>query len=151
MRLNALSKTLQIASKRREWSTHWRGELLFRGTWTGQRNGLAGILEWLRLDWTSGGPLVQPPCSGRASCPGLCPGSISKDGDSTALLGNLHQCSVTVKKHFVMFRGNISCFGLGPLLLVLSLSTTEKSPAPPSLQLQVFIYIEILPPETSPG
>ena len=61
--------------------------------------------------------------------------SISKDGDSTTCLGNLCQCSVTrtVKKCFPMLRGNLLCFSVCPLPLVLSVGTTEKTLAPSSL------------------
>ena len=60
-------------------------------------------------------------------------------------LGNLFQCSIalTVKKYFLMFRGNLLCFSLCPLPLVLSLGTTDKSLAPSSLQ--VFTYIDDIP------
>jgi len=52
--------------------------------------------------------------------------SISKDGDPTTSLGKLPQCSVTltVKKCFLMFRGNLLCFSLCPLPLVLSVDTS---------------------------
>ena len=48
--------------------------------------------------------------------------SISKDGDSTASLGSLCPCSVTltVKKSFLMFRRTLLCFSLCPWPLVLS-------------------------------
>ena len=56
--------------------------------------------------------MVQPSAqagSPRASSPGPCLRgflNVSKDGDSTASLGNLCQCLVTlaVKKHFLMLR-----------------------------------------------
>ena len=93
------------------------------------------ITERLRLEGTSGGHLVQPLCSSRATHSWLARTmsrqllSISKDGDSTTSLGNLCQCSVTpvVTKCFPMFRGNLQCFGVCPLPLVLSVGTTEKS------------------------
>ncbi|KAK2540579.1 hypothetical protein Q9966_004304 [Columba livia] len=53
------------------------------------------------------------------------------------------QCSITltVKKCFLMFRGNVPCFSLCPLPLVLSLYTTEKSLAPSSLHLPLeYLY-----------
>ena len=55
--------------------------------------------------------------------------NIPKDGDSTTSPGNLCQCLVTftVKKCFLMLRGNFPCFSLCPLPLVLSLGTTEQS------------------------
>lgn len=56
--------------------------------------------------------------------------SISRDGDSTASLSNLHQCLVTCpftqKKCFLMFRQNLQCVTLCPLALVLSQSSTER-------------------------
>ena len=70
---------------------------------------------------------------------------IAKDRDSIVILGSLCQCSVTltVKKCFLMFRGNLLCFILCPLPHVLSLGITGKSLDPsiftPSLQ--VFMYI----------
>lgn len=51
---------------------------------------------------------------------------ISKDGDSTASLSSLFQCSTTVKKIFFCLV-RISCFSLYQLLLVLSLDTNEKN------------------------
>ena len=88
-----------------------------------------------------GGHLVQAPCSTRATSIHLPTTvsrqlwSLSKDGDSTASLGNLCQCLVTpiVKNCFLMFRGKPPCFSLCPLPLVLSLRTTKKSLAPSSL------------------
>ena len=58
--------------------------------------------------------------------------NISREGDSTASLGSLFQCSVTLrgKKFFLMFSWNFLCFSLCPLPLVLSVGTTEKSLAP---------------------
>ena len=60
--------------------------------------------------------------------------NISREGDSTAPLGSLFQCSVTLrgKKFFLMFRRNFLWPSLCPLPLVLSLDTTEKSLAPSS-------------------
>jgi len=71
--------------------------------------------------------------------------SICKNGDCTTSLGNLCQRSVTltVQKYFMMFRGNFLCFSLGLFPLVLSLGTTEKSLAQPSLQ-PLFRYIYAL-------
>ena len=60
--------------------------------------------------------------------------NISREGDSTASLGSLYQCSVILrgKKFFLMFSWNFLCFSLCPLPLVLSLGTTGKSLAPSS-------------------
>ena len=96
------------------------------------------ITEWRGLEGTSVGHPVQPPAqagSPRAGCTGPCPGGsgISPEkGDSTASLGSLVQCSVTlrVKKFFLLFSWNFLCFNLCPLPLVLLLGTTEKSLVP---------------------
>ena len=47
--------------------------------------------------------------------------NISREGDSTASLGSLGQCSVTLrgKKIFLLFRRNFLCLSLCPLPLVL--------------------------------
>ena len=75
----------------------------------------------LKVIWSKPPAQVESPVAG-------CSGSrwvlnISKEGDSTTSLGNLCQCSVTftVKKHFLMFRGNLLGFSLCPLPLVLSI------------------------------
>ena len=96
---------------------------------------LSYITEWLTLEKTSGGHLVQPPCSSKATLSKL-PRAMSskvlnnsKDGDSTTSLGNLCQCSVTLTEgQFPLpFRQHLLCFSLCPRPLVLSLDTTEKS------------------------
>lgn len=53
----------------------------------------------------------------------------SKERDSTAFLGTLCQCLVTltVEKCFLMLRGNFQCFSLCPWSLVLSLGINKKS------------------------
>lgn len=59
---------------------------------------------------------------------------ILKEVDSTTSVGNLCQSSVTLTvKCFLMFKQNLLFFSSCPLLLVLSLSTTKDSLAPPSL------------------
>lgn len=57
---------------------------------------------------------------------------IFKQEDATNPVGNLCWWSVTltVKKCFLMYRGNILCFTLCLLPLVLALGTTEKSLGP---------------------
>ncbi|KAK4832342.1 hypothetical protein QYF61_021871 [Mycteria americana] len=109
------------------------------------------ITECLRLERTSGGQLVQPPCSSRATYSKFPRTmsrqilNISKLGDSTTSTGSLCQCSVTfvVQKCFLMFRGNLLCFRLCPLPLVLSPGTNARSLAPFSLH-PPFKYLYIL-------
>ena len=50
----------------------------------------------------------------------------------TSSLGNLCQCSIicTAQKCFLVFRGNLLCFSLCPLLLVMVLGAAERSLAP---------------------
>jgi len=57
-------------------------------------------------------------------------------GDPTTSLGSLFQCSValTVKVFFLMYVLNFSWCSFCPLILILLLHATEKSPAP-------FIYL----------
>ena len=111
--------------------------------------------EWLWLEVTSGDDLVQPSCSSGATqsqLPRIVPRQlleISKDGDSTASLGKLCQCLVTLtlKKCFLMFRGNLLCFSLCPLPLVLALGSHQKEPGSVlfSPSFQVFMYIDKIP------
>jgi len=73
--------------------------------------------------------------------------SISKDGDSTAPLGNLCQSSITlpVERCFPVFRGKLLCFSLCSLPLVLSLGTSEISLAPSSLTSPItYLYTLII-------
>jgi len=55
--------------------------------------------------------------------------NISTEGDATISLGNQFQCSITltIKWFFCMFLWNFQCSSFRPLLLVLSLHTTQKS------------------------
>ena len=57
--------------------------------------------------------------------------SVSRQGDSTASLGSLFQCSVilTVKKFFLLLRWDFLCSSLYPLPLVMLLGTTKMSMA----------------------
>ena len=59
--------------------------------------------------------------------------NIPREGDTTTSLGNLFQCSTTlkVKKLFLMFIWNFPCSSLCPLPLVLSQGTAEHSLALP--------------------
>lgn len=70
-------------------------------------------------------------------------------GCSTNSLGNL--CSTTTSvKQILLFRWHSLCFDLCPLLLVLSLGTTEKSPPPSSLHhpIRYYMHISDVPPES---
>lgn len=71
--------------------------------------------------------------------------NISKNGDFTTSLGNLCKCliNLTVKKYFLVFRGNLLHFSFCSLSLVLSMATTVKSPDLYSLHLS-FRYLYIL-------
>jgi len=73
------------------------------------------------------------------------------DGNPTTSLGNLFPCTVTVtgKKCFLMFRGNVLCFSLCSLPLVLSLDTSRKEPGSTlfALAVQVFMCIDEICPE----
>lgn len=77
---------------------------------------------------------------------------VLKEVDSTTSVGNLCQSSVTLTiKCFLMFKQNLLFFSSCPLLLVLSLSTTKESLAPPSLPhfiIYLFIYIDKISPQS---
>lgn len=53
--------------------------------------------------------------------------NVSWEGDSTAAMGSLFQCSVALKEVFPTFARNLLCSSLCPQLLVLLLHTTTKS------------------------
>jgi len=79
--------------------------------------------------------------------------NIPREGDTTTSLGNLFQCSTTlkVKKLFLMFIWNFPCSSLCPLPLVLLLGTTERSLASFSW-LPYFRYLNVLfQSETNPN
>ena len=78
--------------------------------------------------------MSNPPCWSGATWSWLS-GNMSKDENSTASLGILCQCSVTLtmKGFLLMFGRNRLVFSLWPLPLVLSLSTSGKSLAVSSL------------------
>lgn len=76
----------------------------------------------------------------------------SKEVNPTIFLGNLSQCLVnlTSKKCFLIFIGNLLCFSLCPLPLILSLGITEKSLALSFFHpLQVFTHTNKIPLEPS--
>jgi len=115
------------------------------------------MTEWLRLERSSGGHLVQPPCSSRATQTWLPRTvsrqllTISKDGDCTTSLANLLQCSgtPTVKMCFLRFKQILLCSILCPFPPVLPLGTTEKSLAWSSLLLlDVLVMLCLMQPRT---
>lgn len=67
---------------------------------------------------------------------------ISREGDSTAYLGNLFHCSFTfqVKKSFLIFVWNFLSSSMCPLLLVLLLHTTKNTRLHPLDSCPVDIY-----------
>lgn len=85
-----------------------------------------------------------------AGSPGQCVQqflSIYMDGDFTTSLSNLCQCSVilTLKQRFQMFRRNLLCFSLCPLV------PKKADTAFITLSLQVFKYITKIPQSPSSG
>lgn len=106
----------------------WKGSL--RVTWTNL------LLKQRHLEWLSNWFLT-----------------ISTDGDSIIILGNQCQCLVilTVEKCFQMFQSgvfkwNLLCFHLCPLLLVTGKSLNETSS---HSSLKVFIYIDKISTQSS--
>lgn len=101
--------------------------------------------EWLGI---SGSHSVQSPCSSRLtySClprtMSIWLWNIPRSGDTTTTLNNLCQClvSLTVKKLLLSLRGNLLCFTLCLLPLVLLLGTTGKT-LPPSFLHPHFKYL----------
>lgn len=74
------------------------------------------IIEQLRLETISGGHLVHLKLVARTMSRWLL--KISKKGGSITSLGNLCQCSFTVKKCFQVFGGNLLFFSLCPLPVI---------------------------------
>ena len=113
------------------------------------------ITEWLRSAGSSGGHLVQPPSSSRATESQLLRTmstqllNISKVRGCRTSLGNLCQCLVTltVKKCLLMFRGNLLCFRFGLLLWSCHWAPLKRawhySFCP--LSFQAFIHIDEIP------
>ena len=109
------------------------------------------ITEWLRLEDTSRGHLIPSSCSSRGIQSRLFRTmssqilNISKEGKSITFLGNLFHCSVThtVKKHCLMFRGNL----LSASLCLWCCPVTGHHWKDPgsiftALSLQVFIHMD---------
>lgn len=95
--------------------------------------GYQRITEWVRLEVTPGGHLVPGlvqtgPRTSSSSGPSSDDFQVSPIVETPVSLENLCQCLVTLiaKKYFLMFRGNVMCFRLCPLSLVLSLKTPEE-------------------------
>ena len=94
------------------------------------------ITEWLEMEGTLKGHLVQLPCSeqGRLQChqvlraPSSLTLSVSRDRASTTSLGNLCQCltALIVRHIFLTFNLNLPSFGLKLFLLVTSQQTLLK-------------------------
>ena len=110
------------------------------------------ITEWLRLEGTSGHHPVQIVCSSRATqnkfprtvFRRISPGMETPQLPGQPVPGLSHPYS---KKCFPMFRGNLLCFSVCPLPLVLSLGTTEKSLAPSSFRLPFrYLYTSMRSP-----
>lgn len=103
------------------------------------------ITECVRLEGTTGGYLVQPPCSNRIIPEHMCRVMYSKqflnifsEGESTI---SLLQCSVpcTIKKSFFILRWNFLCINFCPLPLHL-FGVMEKNLDPSSWYL-LFRYM----------
>ena len=97
--------------------------------------------EQLRLEGTSVGHLVQPPCFKQGHLEPVAQGHVQTSfeylqawrrhklpGQAVLVLSSL-----TVKTCVLMFKQSLLCFSLLPLPLVLSLGATEKTLAPSSL------------------
>lgn len=103
------------------------------------------VTEWLSI-WRSSGPawLLKQGHLWSIAQNHIQVAFGSKNGDPTTCLGNLCQClDPHSEKCFLTFRGNLQCFSLHPLLLVLQLSTTEKCMALSSLH-PAFRYVHTL-------
>lgn len=110
-----------------------------------------GWQEPLEITWP-GDHLAQPPAE--AGCPGPCPSGFLKSPVRRLhnLSGNLGQCfiTLTVNMCFLAFGRNFLCSSLCLLSLVLIQCITKESSSflsAPSLQ--VFIYMDEMPPKTS--
>lgn len=90
------------------------------------------LTEWLRLKGTSGGHLIQPLAQAeipRGGCPGPSPGfyrSPRREPPVSVQTPSKEVKQNKTKKHFLTLRGNLLCSSLYPLLLVLTLGTTEE-------------------------
>ena len=97
------------------------------------------ITEWLRLEESSVGHLVQPPHS-----PGPHPDGFLRSPRRILHNPSGQPLSVLQNKYSSSCLGRTSCSSLCPLLLLLAMGTTEKSLAPffPASYLQVYVDID---------
>lgn len=87
------------------------------------------IAGWLRLEWTSGEHVIQPPCT-QSKVPRAMSRWLRKVSKrrplrlwaACASAPSLHSTAV-----FPLFRGILLCFNLCPWYLVLAVGATEKS------------------------
>lgn len=102
---------------------------------------LRRVTEWVRLEGTTVGQLVQSLCSNKTILETLHRTvsreslNIPGDRDSSTSLENLFQCSVThtVKKFIFMSKRNFPWMSFCPLPLVPLLGTIEQSLLAPHL------------------
>lgn len=118
----------------------------------------AGRIKWnhrmIRVWWTSGGHLVEPPAQTgppRTGCTGPCPDCfwIPPRWDS---LDKLIWCweTLTVNSLFLMFIQKFMCFSLCTLPILPSLGTPEKNIILSSLQHSLrYLYLLVRSPESS--
>lgn len=108
------------------------------------------IIDWLWLEGTSRGPVVQLLCSSQTTSD-LLPMTISrqllkvfKKWNSTASLGNLCQCldTCTVKKCFLMFRWRLLCFSLCPVSPVMAWMKRAWLPSSLHSRFGLFLHID---------
>lgn len=107
------------------------------------------ITEWLMLERTSGDNNFQPPEAEplTSGCPGLCLCSfwiaprMETPQSLWATCTSIHSVILKVKKCFLMLRGNLFCFSLFPLSVVLSLTIRGMIWAPSlgSVEFNTFI------------
>lgn len=64
---------------------------------------------------------------------------LAEDRDATSALDYLCQCLVTLKKHFLIFRGKLLCFSLCPLSLGTHKNSLAYLVSVPLLQLLIYV------------